>query len=204
MRLPRIRLAALALATGVALGGCAYGLGDPYGSYGGVNVGYSYGGGYGYPYGGYGSYAGYGGYPYGYGGYGYGYGGYDPFGWYGDYYYPGTGIYVYDRDRHRRVMTDEQRRYWREMFARMYNGTTTTATTTTATRSITPRENWSGFNRPRDRTSVSTTTSTPRNWDRGRWQNRSSATTTTSSDNDTAPRTRPDWRARGHNRTNEQ
>ena len=69
MRFPHIRLAALALVTGVALGGCAYGLGDPYGSYGGVNVGYGssygygsgygYGGGYGYnPYygGGYGSY----------------------------------------------------------------------------------------------------------------------------------------------------
>ena len=57
MRVPHLRLAALALAGGVTLGGCAYGY-DPYGGgYGGVSVGYGYND--------YGSYN-----PYYYGGYG--------------------------------------------------------------------------------------------------------------------------------------
>ncbi|WP_448663583.1 hypothetical protein ACG3SL_02605 [Sphingomonas sp. CJ20] len=53
---------------------------------------------------------------------GYGYGGVrtsynaawgDPYwGWYGDYYYPGTGVYVYDRQRHRHRWNDGQRGYW--------------------------------------------------------------------------------------------
>jgi hypothetical protein len=33
-------------------------------------------------------------------------------GWYGDYYYPGTGVYVYDRYRHRTQWTPQQRGYW--------------------------------------------------------------------------------------------
>lgn len=33
-------------------------------------------------------------------------------GWYGDYYYPGTGVYVYTRDRNRLRWTHAQRRYW--------------------------------------------------------------------------------------------
>jgi hypothetical protein len=198
MRIPHIRLAALALLSGVALSGCAYGLD---GAYGGVNVGYGsygsaygYGGGYGYDpyYGGYGSYAGYGGYNgYGYGGFG------DPFGWYGNYYYPGTGFYIYDRHRHRHRLTDEQQRFWRNMFARSRTAGTTAATS----RSVAPRENWSGFNRSRGQTTTSTTTA-PDNRNRGRWQNRSSATT--SSDSDTTTRTRPDWRGHGHNRPNDQ
>ena len=37
----------------------------------------------------------------------------DPYwGWYGDYYYPGVGIYVYDRYRHRSTWNDAQRSYW--------------------------------------------------------------------------------------------
>ena len=43
------------------------------------------------------------------------YGGFsaDPYwGWYGDYYYPGVGIYVYDRGHNRHVWNDNQRRYW--------------------------------------------------------------------------------------------
>ena len=37
----------------------------------------------------------------------------DPYwGWYGDYYYPGTGVYVYTRDRHRMRWNDVQRGYW--------------------------------------------------------------------------------------------
>jgi hypothetical protein len=91
------RGALLALLGGLALGtaGCT----DRYG-YGGVSMGY---GGYadGYGYGG----------PYD--GYGYGYG-YAPgyFGWSGDYYYPGSGIYVYDRYRRPHRWNDSQRAYW--------------------------------------------------------------------------------------------
>lgn len=33
-------------------------------------------------------------------------------GWYDNYYYPGTGAYVYDRYRHRRAWNDVQRGYW--------------------------------------------------------------------------------------------
>ncbi len=37
----------------------------------------------------------------------------DPYwGWYGDYYYPGTGVYVYDRQRRRHAWNDIQRGYW--------------------------------------------------------------------------------------------
>jgi hypothetical protein len=98
MRVPKLLLAASAAASAIALSGCAE---DMYGPYG-----------YGYtPYGGYGAY-GYG-YPYGGYGYGYGYGAYyDPFGWYGDFYYPGAGIFVFDGDRHRHVWDDNQRRFW--------------------------------------------------------------------------------------------
>ena len=97
------RLAAAALALGAALGvsGCA----DGYG-YGGLSAGYGAGGYYGDSY-----YDGYGyGDPYGYG---YGYGGSPAyFGWYNDFYYPGTGIYVYDRNRRPFRWNDTQRRYW--------------------------------------------------------------------------------------------
>ena len=50
MRVSNIRLAVLAAVSGLSLGGCAYGF-DPYGSYGGLNVGYGYSN---YGYGGYG------------------------------------------------------------------------------------------------------------------------------------------------------
>ena len=33
-------------------------------------------------------------------------------GWYGDYYYPGTGVYVYDRYRAPRRWNDGEQRYW--------------------------------------------------------------------------------------------
>jgi hypothetical protein len=50
---------------------------------------------------------------YGYGGYGYSAAWGDPYwGWYGDYYYPGTGIYIYDAHRRRHAWSDEQRHYW--------------------------------------------------------------------------------------------
>lgn len=35
-------------------------------------------------------------------------------GWYDDYYYPGTGAYVYDRYRHRHTWNDGQRAYWEQ------------------------------------------------------------------------------------------
>ena len=88
----------------------------------------------GYGYDGYGGYGGYGfGSPY-YGGYGYGspyYGGYRIwratallrrlwlwrlrlayYGWYDNYYYPGSGYYVYDSYRRPYAMTTTQRAYW--------------------------------------------------------------------------------------------
>jgi len=53
------------------------------------------------------------GYGYGGGGFAYEAGWGDPYwGWYGDYYYPGTGIYVYDVQRRRHRWNDDQRRYW--------------------------------------------------------------------------------------------
>lgn len=77
----------------LSLGGCAY---DDYG-YGGASVGYGSGGYYddGFGYGG--------GYP------GYGYAGY---GWYNDFYYPGTGYYVFDRGGRRHSWSPSQRDYW--------------------------------------------------------------------------------------------
>ena len=159
MRVPRLRLAALAFASGIVLSGCAYDMyGDPYGygygPYSGVSVGIGYGG----VYGGYGGY----GYGYPYSGYGYGgyYGGYDPFGWYGDYYYPGSGIYVYDRYRTRHVWNDDQRRYWENRRDRWQHHSGTTGTT----------QNWSGWDRSHWRNSTSNSGS----WNRSNWQGRSS------------------------------
>jgi len=111
----RLRTAAVAVASTLALSACA-------GPYGGLGVGYGSGG----YYGGYGSYGGYGYDPYGYGGYSsYGYGydgypygrspayGYPPYGgWYDNYYYPGTGYYVYGRDGSRQRWTSTQQQYW--------------------------------------------------------------------------------------------
>lgn len=159
MRISQIRLAGLALSSGIVLSACAYDMyGDPYGygyGYGprsSVSIGVGYGGygsyGYGYPYGGYG----YGGYGYPYGGYGYGYPyggyGYDPFGWYGDYYYPGSGIYVYDSSRTRHVWSGDQQRYWTQRRQQWQNHSRATAST---------GENWSGWNHSHghDRAAVS-------------------------------------------------
>lgn len=98
-----LRTAALTICAAIGLAGCM----GPYG-YGGVSAGV--GNGYYDPYygSGYGSY----GYGAGYPGYGFGYG-VDPYwGWNDGFYYPGTGYYVYDRDRHRHRLTAAQRRYW--------------------------------------------------------------------------------------------
>lgn len=138
-----LRVALLAAAT-VGLSACT----TAYGS--GLSVGIGTGGYYDPYYSGYG-YNRYGYDRYGYGSrYGYdryGYGGYDPFGsyygWFGDFYYPGTGIYVYDRYRRPYRWTDQQRRYWSDR-QRTYSG---------ATRSNVRelRENWQDFRRDRHR-----------------------------------------------------
>lgn len=116
MRIPYISLVA---AGALALGGCSY---DSYGM--GLGAGY---GGY---YGDYG-YAG----PY-YGNYGSPY-----FGWYDDFYYPGTGVYVYDSYRRPHMWNDRQRSYWTGRQHEM----------TRSGHSATFRENWSGFHRRRGR-----------------------------------------------------
>jgi hypothetical protein len=145
MRIPMIS----AIAAGaLALGGCAYGdlgmglgYGGGYGGYGGYGGGYSsYG--YGSPYGG-GYYGGGYGNPYGYGSaYGYGGSGYGSpyYGWYNNYYYPGTGAYVYDSYRRPYSWNGTQQSYWS---ARRPAMTGTTATT----RTVSP--NWSTFNNRR-------------------------------------------------------
>lgn len=99
------RFGLLSLLGGLSLGTAA--CTDGYG-YGGVGLGY----GSGYvadPY-----YAGdyYGdGWGGGWGGYGAGYGGLG-YGWYNNFYYPGTGVYVYDRDRRPYRWNGAQQRYW--------------------------------------------------------------------------------------------
>lgn len=129
MRIPFISLIA---GSALALGGCAYGgLGLGYGG------GYGSYGSYGSPY--YGASYGHGSRYYG-GGYGYGssyYGGYgSPYGWYGNYYYPGSGYYVYDSYRRPYAMTTTQRQYW---------STRSPALRTTTTTRTTAKPNWGAF-----------------------------------------------------------
>ena len=125
MRIPYISLVS---AGTLALGGCAY---DNYGMGLGYGAGYGYGdNGYAGPY-------------YGDSGYGYGYGA-PYFGWYDDAYYPGTGIYVYDSYRRPHAWSDQQRSYWTSRRQ---------ATSSSSGRNVTYKENWSGFNRRRERPS---------------------------------------------------
>lgn len=93
MFLTRWACAALLGCGMLATAGCT----DGYG-YSGVSVGYGNGGYYGDPY-------------YADGGWG---GGFAPsyYGWYGDYYYPGTGGFVYDRYRRPVRWNADQQRYW--------------------------------------------------------------------------------------------
>ena len=131
MRIPYISMLA---AGALALGGCAYGdLGLGYGSpyYGGYD---SYG--YGSPYYGYGYGSPYYGGGYGYGSY-YGSGFGSPFGWYDNFYYPGTGYYVYDTYRRPHVMSSTQRVYWSQRSPTLRTRGTRTSV----------RPNWSGFDR---------------------------------------------------------
>lgn len=92
------RLIFVGLVSLLALGGCAYD--DGYG-YGGMSVGTGY-------------YAGdyYGPAGYGAGGFGNGFGNGGFGGWYNDFYYPGTGYYVFDRGGRRHRWNDGQRSYW--------------------------------------------------------------------------------------------
>jgi hypothetical protein len=132
----RARLAILIAAAGLSVGGCAYnglgvglGYGDPYG--------YGYG-----PYSGYGAYDPYFDYTYGRPGYGYSM----PYGWYGGYYYPGTGYYVYDQYRNPFYWTDIQRRHWE---SQPHHSSWT-------------RANWSAFAQHRSGAATTTTTSSLR------------------------------------------
>lgn len=133
----RARLAILIAAAGLSLGGCAYnGLGV------GLGYGDSYGYGYG-PYSGYGAYDPYFDYTYGRPGYGYSM----PYGWYGGYYYPGIGSYVYDQYRNPFYWSDIQRSHWESQphhsswtranwsaFAQHRSGAATPTTTTSSVR----------------------------------------------------------------------
>jgi hypothetical protein len=114
MFVSRVRTAAAALIAAFALSACAYD--DGYG-YGGLSVGYGSPGYYnaGYGYGGYGS-------PY--------------WGWHDNFYYPGTGYYVYDRWGGRQRWNDRHRNYW-EGRRRYWRGDR--------------RDRWDGFDRRVDR-----------------------------------------------------
>lgn len=96
MRASRLSIAATAFCAGLTLSACetSYGYGDGYG-YGQVAVGYPQPV-YIDPYAGYWAY--YAPYPY--------------WGWYGGYYYPGTGVYIYDRYRRPHAWNARYRRYW--------------------------------------------------------------------------------------------
>ncbi len=101
----RLRTPVLALGAALSLSACAYGYGGLDVGYGGYNDGY-----YNDGYGGYGQ----GGYydvnsdPFYSGRYGYT----PQYGWYNNYFYPGTGYYIYDRRGSRYGWNDDQRRYW--------------------------------------------------------------------------------------------
>jgi hypothetical protein len=104
---PRLRALALAATAGAALAGCSE-----------YDTGYGYG--YGRPYGYGSSYYGRSYSPYSY---------YTPYyGWYDNYYYPGVGVYIYDRSGSRYQWNDTYRNYWQ---GRRTGGNY--------------RENWSGY-----------------------------------------------------------
>lgn len=118
MPLLSLKNTALILVSGVSLGACA-----TYGS--------GYGGGYGYGNSGYGN-----------SGYGSGisvtYTGGNYYGWNGDYYYPGSGYYVYDNYRRPYRWNNVQQRYWSDrqsQWRQHYRRA--------------PRKNWSDFGRRR-------------------------------------------------------
>jgi hypothetical protein len=97
----RLRLFVLLAASAAGLSACA----DDYGYGYGMSAGYGPRGGYAcdphyYDCGAYGGYD----YDYGYG---------DPwYGWYGDFFYPGTGLFVFDNFGRRFRMNRDQRHFW--------------------------------------------------------------------------------------------
>jgi len=91
----RHRNLAIVLFAGATLSGCLYGGVGGYGRHGGVSVGIGTGGYYD-PY--YGDWGYYRSNPY--------------WGWYDGFYYPGTGIYVYDRQRRPYRWTAGHQDYW--------------------------------------------------------------------------------------------
>ena len=100
MSASRLRLFVLLAASAAGLAACA----DDYGYGYGMSAGYGPRGGYCDP-----NYYDCG--AYGYDAYDYGYG--DPwYGWYGDYFYPGVGFFVFDRFGHRFRMDRDQHRFW--------------------------------------------------------------------------------------------
>ena len=126
MYVPRLRSALILLAAAAGLGACNYH--DGYG-YSRVSVGYSSGG-YCDPY-----------WDDCYYRRGYRRGYYDPwYGWYDNHYYPGIGIFVYDRWGRRHHWGDHHRRFW-EGRRHHWRG-----------RNWHDRrwENWSGFRHRRD------------------------------------------------------
>jgi hypothetical protein len=133
-----LRAAALAAAAALGLSACT----SPYG-YSGVSMGVGNAGYYDPYYGGYGYDAGYSGY--GYPGYGFAYAPY--WGWNDDFYYPGTGYYVYDRHHHKHHWTDAQRRYWQARRDRA-------VATGTTSQPVVIRDNWRDYTR--DRSTVRT------------------------------------------------
>ena len=147
MYVPRPRSALLLLAAAAGLSACTS-YGDGYG-YGSVSVGYGTSG-YCDPY--YDDCY----YGRGYGGYGR-YGSYDPwYGWYGEHYYPGIGVFVYDRWGRSYRWNDNDRRYWEGRRQRWGN------------RDWNDRrwENWNGYRRNGTSTGNRTWTRDGRNWRR--------------------------------------
>jgi hypothetical protein len=131
MFVPRLRSAVLALAATATLGGCSYG---SYGYGGGVSVGYNSGY-YDYydPY--------YDDYGYGYG-YNAGYYGAPYYGWYNGFYYPGIGIWVYDRHGKRHHWNKDHKRHWEGRRRGGHHGNHGNWSGNHS-----GRGNWSGYNR---------------------------------------------------------
>jgi hypothetical protein len=99
---------------------------------------------------------------------------------------------VYDSYRRRHAWNDTQRRYWQDRTSHWRDRRGSTNATTTV---VTPRENWSGFDRSRTRTRSSDTTRSSDNgrWS-GRWDGRSSSQSSSSSD--TTTRSDRGWHGR--------
>ena len=93
-----------------------------------------------------------------------------PFGWYGDYYYPGTGIYVYDRHRIRHLLERRPAALLERPATHWHDHSGAGVTTGTQVSG----ENWSGFDRSGGATT--TQTDTTGGWHHEQSQDRSSVT----------------------------